>query len=184
MKNRYLRNLLISPTPIFFIIVFFGANLVLSQCINSTAYATADAPSSGTVTISSCQYQTEYSNLNAVMAQTTYSCNYDLGGYITVRSGTYDGPIVKQGNSPLLWTAINSETHYIHWTTDANKKLIRKATLKLLDSKGEIISQKSVKIKKGLTKLKMNEKNIIPGVYYIKLINKNETIKTLEHIIQ
>ena len=66
----------------------------------------------------------------------------------------------------------------------ANKKLIRKATLKLLDSKGEIISQKSVKIKKGLTKLKMNEKNIIPGVYYIKLINKNETIKTLEHIIQ
>ena len=66
----------------------------------------------------------------------------------------------------------------------ANKKLIRKATLKLLDSKGGIVSQKSVKIKKGLTKLKMNEKNIIPGVYYIKLINKNETIKTLEHIIQ
>ena len=119
MKNRCLRDLLISPTPIFFIIVFFGANLALSQCINSSAYATADAPSSGTVTISSCQYQTEYSTLNAVMAQTTYSCNYDLGGYITVRSGTYDGPIVKQGNSPLLWTAINSETHYIHWTTDA-----------------------------------------------------------------
>ena len=66
----------------------------------------------------------------------------------------------------------------------ANKRLIRKATLKLLDSKGVIISQKSVKIKKGMTKLKMDEKNISPGIYYIKLINKNETIKTIEHRIQ
>ena len=43
-----------------------------------------------------------------------------MGGYVTVRSGTFDGPVVKQGNSPLTWTATSTGTHYIHWTTDAS----------------------------------------------------------------
>ena len=66
----------------------------------------------------------------------------------------------------------------------ANRHHIRKATLKLLDSKGGLISQKSVKIKKGMNILKMDENNIRPGIYYIKVISNKETIQTLRHRIQ
>ncbi len=72
----------------------------IAQCTNGSAYATATAPTSGTTTISTCQYQTEYSTVNSVVAGSTYQSAYSGGGCITVHSGTPGGPIVAWGNHP------------------------------------------------------------------------------------
>ncbi len=90
------------------------------QCTNTSSYGSAIAPTSGTVTFSTCSYLEEYSTLNSVVSGTTYSCAISIGGFITVRSGTYDGPVVAFGNSPLQWTATTGGTHYCHWNTNSS----------------------------------------------------------------
>ncbi|MFN3918363.1 MAG: T9SS type A sorting domain-containing protein [Flavobacteriales bacterium] len=93
---------------------------VVSQCTNSNAYMTATAPTNTTpLTISSCTFQTEYNTINSVVAGQTYVSSSSCGGYITVRRGTFNGPVVASGNSPLTWTATVSGTHYIHYNTNA-----------------------------------------------------------------
>jgi hypothetical protein len=42
-----------------------------------------------------------------------------LGGFITVRSGTFNGPVVASGNSPLTWTATIAGNHFIHYNTNS-----------------------------------------------------------------
>ncbi|MEX2485231.1 MAG: hypothetical protein WED10_11745, partial [Brumimicrobium sp.] len=89
-------------------------------CLNTSSFGSASAPTSNiTETISSCNYQTEYSTISNVVAGETYEVNSDCGGYITVRSGSYNGPIVEEGNAPLSWTATSNDNHYIHWNTDS-----------------------------------------------------------------
>ena len=94
------------------------SNNVSAQCINTTSYGTATAPTSGSVTISSIQYQTEYSTINSVIAGTTYESAYGAGGCITITSGSSAGPVVVFGPSPLQWTAATSGTYYVHYTLD------------------------------------------------------------------
>ena len=94
------------------------SNNVSAQCINTTSYGTATAPTSGSVTISSIQYQTEYSTINSVIAGTTYESAYGAGGCITITSGSPTGPVVVFGPSPLQWTAATSGTYYVHYTLD------------------------------------------------------------------
>lgn len=66
----------------------------------------------------------------------------------------------------------------------ANKLRLKKATLKIIDSKGALISKKTVQIKQGINILKINETKISTGIYYIKVMNKKETIQTVKHRIQ
>ncbi len=89
------------------------------QCTNGTAFGTATAPTgTNSLTISTCTFQTEYNTVNSVVAGSTYTSSYSLGGCITVRSGTPGGPVVASGNSPLTWTATVSGTYYIHYNTN------------------------------------------------------------------
>ena len=66
----------------------------------------------------------------------------------------------------------------------ANKHRLKKATLKIIDSKGALISKKTVQIKQGINILKINETKISTGIYYIKVMNNKETIQTVRHRIQ
>jgi hypothetical protein len=91
-----------------------------SQCANLTPYGTITAPTSGTDTISTCSYQEEYSAIDAVLAATIYQCEILSGGYITIREGSPNGPVVTSGVSPLTWTSTVAGTYYAHWNTDAN----------------------------------------------------------------
>ena len=92
-----------------FAIIFFNYNTVSAQCINTSQYASAVLPgptATGPTTISTCNYQTEYSPLSGAVAGYTYSCeNVTAGGYITITQGAYNGPVVGHGSSPLTWTA-------------------------------------------------------------------------------
>ena len=107
---------------IAFAIVFLNYNPVFSQCIMSSQYgsATVPAPGAPTVTISTCNYQTEYSPLYGVVGGYSYSCeNVTAGGYITITEGTPAGTVVNHGASPLTWTATTSGTHYVHWAVNS-----------------------------------------------------------------
>lgn len=91
----------------------------ISQCNNTSAFGTAPAPTSGTVTISTCSYQTEYSTINGVQAATIYQCSISDGSYITIRQGTPGGPVIASGQSPLTWNSTIAGTYYAHWNTNA-----------------------------------------------------------------
>src|SRR5690606_41668240 len=70
--------------------------------------------------ISSCNYQTEYSTISNIVAGNSYQLGNSCGGYVTVRSGTYNGTVVASGNSPLTFTAPTSGTYYVHWNTNSS----------------------------------------------------------------
>ena len=97
----------------------FATFNVNGQCLNTISYGSAIAPASGTVTISTCNYQTEYSTISSVVAGTIYECALSSIGYVTIRSGSSSGPVVAHGNSPLQWTAIVPGNHYAHWNTNS-----------------------------------------------------------------
>ena len=95
------------------------AAVAAGPCTNTSSYMTATAPSTPTtVTISTCQYQTEYNTIYSCVAGQTYQSYYNLGGYITVRSGTYNGTVVTSGNSPLNWVCPSSGTYFVHYNTN------------------------------------------------------------------
>ncbi|MFY7669285.1 MAG: hypothetical protein ACOVQG_11095, partial [Crocinitomicaceae bacterium] len=90
-------------------------------CANTSSFGTATAPTSNTTTtISSCNYQTEYSTINSIVAGNTYSLNSSCGGFVTIHSGANNGPVVASGNAPLSWTATTSGTYYVSWNTNSS----------------------------------------------------------------
>jgi hypothetical protein len=95
------------------------AGAAAGPCTNNTSYGSATAPSTPTsLVISTCQYQTEYSTIYSCVAGRTYQSAYNLGGYITVRSGTYNGTVVNSGNAPLSWVCPSSGTYFVHYNTN------------------------------------------------------------------
>jgi hypothetical protein len=92
----------------------------IAGCANGTAFGTVNAPTDNTpVTISTAQYQSEYSTINSVSAGSVYQSSYSLGGFITVHQGTPAGPIIAYGATPLTWTATVAGTYYVHYNTTA-----------------------------------------------------------------
>ena len=108
--------------PIAFLIIFSLFHFYgYSQCTNVWSGGTANAPtSSSTTTISTCTWQDEYNVINNIVAGNTYTIGNSCGGFITVRSGTYNGPVVATGNAPLTFTATVSGTYYIHYNTNSS----------------------------------------------------------------
>ena len=95
------------------------AGAAVGPCTNTSSYGSATAPSTPTsLVISSCQYQTEYNTIYSCVAGRTYQSAYTLGGYITVRSGTYNGTVVNSGNAPLSWVCPSSGTYFVHYNTN------------------------------------------------------------------
>lgn len=112
-----MRILLAIITACTFIMSGATWNVHYGQCTNTSSWGSATAPTSGTVTISTCTYQSEYNTINGVVAGTTYESTYSLGGCITVHEGTPGGPVVTFGTTPLQWTAPSNGTYYIHYNT-------------------------------------------------------------------
>lgn len=103
--------------------VFTESNMcsVTPSCTNTDPYGSATAPTdSDPIEISTCQYQEEYNTISSVVAGETYVSDLDCGGFITVRSGSYNGTVVASGAAPLSWTASTSTTHYVHYNTNSS----------------------------------------------------------------
>ncbi|WP_035653845.1 T9SS sorting signal type C domain-containing protein [Flavobacterium saliperosum] len=91
-------------------------------CTNTTQYPSGgiNAPTNNVaVTITTIQYQSEYNQINNMLAGSTYQFANSIGGYITIHQGTSNGPIVTSGNSPLSYTPSATGTYYIHYNTNA-----------------------------------------------------------------
>ena len=117
MKNIYYsKELYISLLILGFLLLV--SNWSIGQCTNVTSYGSAVAPTSGSASISGCNYQTEYSTITSVVSGTTYQATNSSGGCITVHSGTPGGPVVASGNAPLTWTATSNGTYYLHYNTN------------------------------------------------------------------
>jgi hypothetical protein len=100
--------------------IFFFVKEGNAQCTNTTSWGSAIAPTNTIpVTISSCNFQSEYSPITSIVAGTTYQINSDCGGYITIRRDTFNGTIVSNGNAPHTFTAPSSGTYYVHYNTNA-----------------------------------------------------------------
>lgn len=91
------------------------------DCLNESLWpsnaVTPDALGEVT-TISTCSYQEEYSQITAVVAGGNYAFTCAANGYITVRQGTYDGPVLGQGSGTLEVTAATAEDLFAHWNVD------------------------------------------------------------------
>jgi hypothetical protein len=90
-------------------------------CTNTSPFGTAVAPTSGaTVTVSTCNFASEYNEITGVAAATTYiSASSVATDYITVRQGTFNGTVIAAGTTPLSWTSTVAGTYFIHYNTNS-----------------------------------------------------------------
>lgn len=91
------------------------------DCLNEAQYpGNSITPSSfGEVTeISTCSFEVEYSVVTGILPNGPYEFTLSSGGYITVRQGSYDGPVVAQGSSPVTAVAVDNGDLFAHWNVD------------------------------------------------------------------
>ena len=64
---------------------------VNSLCCNTSAYGSATANPLGAVTISTCNYLSEYSTISGIGAGESYTCDIAIGGVNTGWVSIYEG---------------------------------------------------------------------------------------------
>ena len=115
MKNNLLKIFLIFLFSVLF------CQKMQSQCCNTSQYGSVTAPTSGTTTISTCNYLSEYSPISLVVAGSSYTLEVtSTSAWITVYSGSSCGTFVADGLSPLTFTAPTSGTYYVHWSVNSS----------------------------------------------------------------
>lgn len=99
-----------------------AAGVHAQGCTNSSQYpGTTIVPSSigDSTNISTCSFFGEYSVVGPAVAGGNYKFTIGAGGYITVHEGTFDGPVIGAGLSPLTVTAAASDNLFAHWNSDS-----------------------------------------------------------------
>ncbi|MFN8285148.1 MAG: fibronectin type III domain-containing protein [Chitinophagales bacterium] len=91
------------------------------SCTFTSSFGSATAPAAGvTTTISTCSFAGEYSTITGAVAGTPYQFASSVTtDYITIHSGTSNGPVVAAGLTPLNYTATSTATLYAHWATNS-----------------------------------------------------------------
>jgi hypothetical protein len=92
-----------------------------SQCTFTSAFGTATIPANNSiVTISTCSFAGEFSTINgAVNGQTLNFTSSVATDFITIHSGTSNGPVVAFGTTPLSFANTFTGTLFAHWATNA-----------------------------------------------------------------
>lgn len=90
-------------------------------CVNASAFGSATInPNGSVVTISTCSFPGEYSTISgAVSGQTLRFTSSFAGEFITIRTGSIDGPMIAAGTTPLTFANTHTGTLYAHWSKDA-----------------------------------------------------------------
>lgn len=109
-------------------LVWFGVGLwttasAQGECLNEDQFP-ADpitAPELGeTALISECSYEVEHSVITGIIQGAIYEFTLSTGGYITVRSGTYDGPVVGEGWASVALVANSADDLFPHWNVNSS----------------------------------------------------------------
>lgn len=94
---------------------------VKGQCLNTVPFGSVIAPvvEGIVVNITSCAFAGEYSTINNVVAGSTYTLTSSmLTDFITVRQGTYNGPVLGTGTGSVVVTPTASGAIYMHVNTN------------------------------------------------------------------
>lgn len=95
----------------------------LSQCTFGSQFPSATVPinTSGTVvTISTCSFAGEFSAISgAVNGQTLSFTSSVATDFITIHSGTSNGPVIASGVTPLVFANTFTGNIFAHWATNA-----------------------------------------------------------------
>lgn len=93
---------------------------IQAQCTFTSSFGSGAINTSGTiVTLSTCSFAGEYSTITgAVNGQTLRFTSSVITDYITIRSGSSNGPVVAYGPTPLLFANTFTGTLYAHWSAD------------------------------------------------------------------
>ena len=91
-----------------------------SGCTFTTAFGSGAINSNGSITtISTCSFAGEYSIVTgAVTGQTLQFTSSVSTDWITVHSGTFNGPIIAFGQTPLTFVNTFTGTIFPHWSTN------------------------------------------------------------------
>lgn len=93
----------------------------LAQCISVNSFGSATAPTSGSVTVTTCNYADEYSTISSVAAAQEYVSTSSVAtDYFTITQGTPNGTVIASGTSPLNWNSTVAGTYYVHVHADAS----------------------------------------------------------------
>lgn len=88
------------------------------NCTNTTSFGMATAPATNSpVTISTCNYPSEFATINNAVAGNTYTFTSSVAtDFLTVRQGTSGGAALGCGTTPLTVTATASGPLFLHIT--------------------------------------------------------------------
>jgi hypothetical protein len=65
-----------------------------------------------------------------------------------------------------------------------NKEMLGSATLSIRDTKGASLLQRAIEVKPGINLFSINDLNLAPGVYYIQVINGDQTTEVIKEVIR
>lgn len=114
-----------SRTPCRMLAILFvlaAASMPASaQCTFAAGFGSGVVNPSGAVTtLSTCNFAGEHSTVGAAINGETLRFSSSVGtDFVTVRSGSFNGPVVAFGASPLLVPNTFTGTLYAHWSTNA-----------------------------------------------------------------
>ncbi|MEQ1675184.1 MAG: proprotein convertase P-domain-containing protein [Chitinophagaceae bacterium] len=95
----------------------------LSQCTNTSQFPSSTIainPTGTLTTITTCSFAGEYSVLSgAVNGQTLRFTSSVATDFITIHSGTSNGPVIGSGLTPLVIANTFTGTIYAHWNSNA-----------------------------------------------------------------
>ena len=99
----------------------FSQNTPSAPCTNTSQYPSYSIPIDPTgavATITTCNYAGEYSTVTgAVSGQALRFTTSQAGDEVTIHSGTFNGPVVASGVSPLSFPNNFTGTLFAHWNT-------------------------------------------------------------------
>ena len=91
------------------------------DCVNEALYPfapTTPSADGAVTTISTCSFEQEYSVIIGIESGLNYDFTLSSGGYITIRQGTVNGPVLAQGYSPVFANAASDDSLFVHWNVD------------------------------------------------------------------
>ncbi len=95
------------------------------------------------------------------------------------------GPIsadCKNENSEFMTFPNPSEKNGFSVVLNSNE-LSGLGSILMTDSKGNLVYQKQVEIQKGISLWQINESDLAPGIYFIKITNGSNSTKVLKHTL-
>lgn len=91
-------------------------------CLNTTSYGSQTLPAApGSFPTITCNFAGEYGTWSGAQVGKKYIFTSTIAtDYLTVHTGSYDGPVVAYGTQPLTWNSSYTGTVYVHVNTNSS----------------------------------------------------------------